>query len=602
MKQRVADFIADFLADNGVTQVFSVVGGGAMHLNNAFGTNKRLNVIYNHHEQASAIAAESYSRINNQIAAVCVTSGPGGTNALTGVLCAFLDNLPMIVISGQVRYDITVESTGLNLRQFGEQEYQIIKSASPMTKYAVMIKDVNTIKYHLDKALYLARTGRRGPCWIDVPLNIQGQIIETDGLIGYTPEETTKPDKAVINTIISEIQNSKRPVIIAGSSIRRSGCLETFYNLVNKLKLPVVCPISAVDVMANEDENYYGMFGVLGGRTGNFIVQNADLIIVLGSRLSFQQIGFNFETFSPGTKKIVVDVDPNELKKPTIHIDIPVCADVSDIICGLNENNFDCVLNEKQTWLEYCAFLKQKFDIARYYDRDSISAYQFTDTFYKKLSDNSIIVLGNSLACQSMLQKGVQIRGQRMYGNANCGTMGYDLPAAIGASVASGNTVYCVTGEGSCQMNLQELQTIIHNKLPIKIVVFNNNSYQAIVQTQTNFFNAVFSGCTIDSGISFPSFEKLAYVYGFPFRSISRSIDIENAVDWILQEPGSAMLELVQTEPDPTSPKLSSKKLDDGSIFSPPFDDLAPFLNEEEYAQCKYENFIGRERVGSDFS
>jgi len=593
MKQRVADFIADYLADNGVRQVFSVVGGGAMHLNNAFGTNKRLNVLYNHHEQASAIAAESYSRIHNQVAAVCVTSGPGGTNALTGVLCAYLDNLPMIVISGQVRYDITVESTGLNLRQFGEQEYQIIKSATPMTKYAVMIKEANMIKYHLDKALYLVRTGRRGPCWIDVPLNIQGQIIETDGLIGYTPEETPKPDKTVIDTIINEIQHSKRPVIVAGSSIRTSGCLNIFYELIGKLKLPVICPTSTVDVMANEDEYYYGMFGSFGGRTGNFIVQNADLIITLGCRLSFKQIGFNFEAFSPLSRKIVIDVDPDELKKPTIHIDIPICADVSDIICALNEREFDCVLNEKQTWLEYCAFLKQKFKTLEHNNRDSISAYQFADLFYKKLHADSVVVLGNNCASVSILQKGVQIRGQRMYGNVNCGTMGYDLPAAIGASVASGNIVYCLTGEGTFQMNLQELQTIVHNKLPIKIVVFNNNSYQAIVQTQTNFFNAVFSGCTVDSGISFPSFEKLAYAYGFPFRSISRGIDIESAVDWILQEPGSAILELIQTEPDSITPKLSSKRLDDGSIVSPPIDDIAPFLTEEEYACCCYEHFAG---------
>ena len=593
MKQRVADFIADYLADNGVTQVFSVVGGGAMHLNNAFGTNKRLNVLYNHHEQASAIAAESYSRIHNQVATVCVTSGPGGTNALTGVLCAFLDNLPMIIISGQVRYDITVESTGLNLRQFGEQEYQIIKSAAPMTKYAVMIKDAYTIKHHLDKALYLARTGRRGPCWIDVPLNIQGQIIETDGLIGYTPEEIPKSDKTVINTIINEIENSKRPVIIAGSSIRTSGSLKTFYELTDTLKLPVICPTSTVDVMAHDDTYYYGMFGSFGGRTGNFIVQNADLIIALGCRLSFKQIGFNFETFSPLSRKIVVDVDPEELKKPTIHIDIPICADVSDIICSLNACDFDCALDEKQTWLEYCAFLKQKFHVLEHYDRDSINAYQFADIFYKKLHANSVVVLGNNCASVSMLQKGIQIRGQRMYGNVNCGTMGYDLPAAIGASVALGNTVYCLTGEGTFQMNLQELQTIVHNKLPIKIVVFNNNSYQAIVQTQTNFFNAVFSGCTVDSGISFPSFEKLAYAYGFPFRSISRGIDIENAIDWIVQEPGSAILELIQTEPDSISPKLSSKRLDDGSIVSPPIDDISPFLTEEEYTCCSYEHFAG---------
>jgi len=593
MKKRVADFIADYLADNGITQVFSVVGGGAMHLNNAFGINKRLNVIYNHHEQASVIAAESYSRVNNQVAAVCVTSGPGGTNALTGVLCAWQDSLPVIVISGQVRYDITVESTGLNLRQFGEQEYYIVKSAAPMTKYAVMVKDANMIKYHLGKALYLSRTGRRGPCWIDVPLNIQGQMIETDGLTEFVPDKTPKSDKDVIKKIAEEIMASARPVIVAGSSIRTAGGLDVFYKLADKLKLPVICPTSTVDVMAPCDKYYYGMFGSFGGRTGNFIIQNADLIISLGARLSFKQIGFNYEKFAPGAKKIVVDVDSEELKKPTIKIDIPVCMDVADVINGLYECDFSSGNAAKKDWLDYCEFLKQKFNVPKQYSRTSISAYRFADEFFKKLYDSALIVLGNNCAAVSVLQYGIRLRGQRLYGNVNCGTMGYDLPAALGAAVASGNTVFCLTGDGSFQMNIQELQTIVHHNFPVKIVVFNNNSYQAIVNTQTNFFNGVLAGCNNESGISFPSFRKLADAYGFPFHSINLASDIESAVDWLLNISGRAILELVQTELDPIEPKLSSKKLDNGSMISPPIDDMFPFLPSEEYEQCKFINFVG---------
>jgi len=591
MKQRTADFIADYLADNGITQIFSVVGGGAMHLNNAFGINKKLNVTYNHHEQASAIAAEGYSRVNNQTAAVCVTSGPGGTNALTGVLCAFQDSLPMIVISGQVRHDITVESTGLNLRQFGEQEYHIVKSAAPMTKYAVMVTDANMIKYHLGKALYLARTGRRGPCWIDVPLNIQGQMIETANLIEFSPDKEPELNDAVIKSIIKEIQDSKCPVIVAGSAVRTSGSLNMFYKLIDKLKLPVICPTSTVDVMANDDEHYYGMFGGFGGRTGNFIIQNADLIISLGARLSFKQIGFNYEKFAPDAKKVVVDVDSEELKKPTIKIDIPVCADVADVIKKLYESDIASLSETKKVWLDYCAFLKQKFNIPRTFNRTSISAYQFSEEFFKKLDKNALIVLGNNCAAVSILQTGIRLRGQRLYGNVNCGTMGYDLPAAIGSATASGGTVFCLTGEGSFQMNIQELQTIAHNNLPVKIVVFNNNSYQAIVNTQTNFFNGVFSGCNNSSGISFPPFEKLADTYNFPFYSAKCAADIRDAVDWLLSIPGRAILELVQTEFDPIEPKLSSKKLDNGSMVSPPIDDMFPFLTKEEYEQCCFINF-----------
>jgi acetolactate synthase-1/2/3 large subunit len=592
MKQRVADFIADYLVQNNITQIFSVVGGGAMHLNNAFAINNRLNVLYNHHEQASAIAAESYSRINNHIAAVCVTSGPGGTNALTGVLCAWQDSVPMLVISGQVRYDITVESTGLDLRQFGEQEYYIVRSAAPMTKYAVMVNDAKMIKQCLGKAIYLANTGRRGPCWIDVPLNIQGQIIETDDLPEYVPESSSTVSDDTINTVIHEIQNAKKPVIIAGSGIRASGALNDFYTLIEKLKLPVICPTSIVDLFSLSDKFYYGMFGTFGGRMGNFIVQNADLLIVLGCRLSFKQIGFNFKNFSPNSKKIVVDADSNELKKPTVKIDIPVCADVANIINALNERNFDCGLNEKKTWLNYCDFLKKNFCDEKRAKKNTISAYEFSDIFFRKLSQNAIIVLGNNCAAVSMLQCGIKVRGQRLYGNVNCGTMGYDIPAAIGASVAFGSTVYCATGDGSFQMNLQELQTIVHNNLPVKMVIFNNNSYQAIVQTHMNFFNGVLAGCTNSSGISFPSFEKLSYVYNFPFRRVSARVELEDAVNWLIQTEGRAMLELVQSETDPITPKLSSKKLPDGTMISPPIDDIAPFLTPDEYERCQYKNFV----------
>lgn len=597
MKQRVADFISDFLADNGVTQVFSVVGGMAMHLNNAFGISKKLNVIYNHHEQACAIAAESYSRINNDMAAVCVTSGPGGTNALTGVLCAYLDNLPMIVISGQVRYDITVENTGLNLRQFGEQEYQIVKSVIPMTKYAVMINDAKMIKYHLGKALHLARTGRRGPCWIDVPLDIQGQLIDTNSLIEYTPSERPAIKEETLDNIINEIQNAKRPVIIAGSSMRTSGSLSAFYELVDSLKIPVICPTSTVDVMANNDECYFGMFGGFGGRTGNFIIQNSDLVISLGCRLSFKQIGFNFVAFSPHSKKIVVDIDPEELKKQTIHIDMPICADIYDIINSLNQKKFDCNIGIKQPWIQYCNFLKKKFAEPSAHVGSPISAYQFADKFYDKMYNDTVVVVGNNCAAIAFLQKGIRLRGQRIYGNVNCGPMGYDLPAAIGASVAFKDTVFCMTGDGSIQMNLQELQTIVHHKLPVKIVVFNNNGYQAIVQTQTNFFHGVFSGCTVESGVSFPSFEKIAWTYGIPYRSIACDQDISDAITWIMDEPGFSMLEVIQTEPDPIRPKMSSKKLPDGTLVSSPIDDLFPFLSEEEYSSCQYKNYLRGDKI-----
>ena len=593
MKIRVADYIAGYLADYGITQVFSVVGGGAMHLNNAFALEHRLNKVYNHHEQACAIAAESYSRVNNKIAAVCVTSGPGGTNALTGILCAWQDSLPLIVISGQVRNDITVESTGLNLRQFGEQEYYIIRSVAPMTKYAVMVTDAKMIKYHLAKALELATTGRRGPVWLDVPLNIQGQIINTDDLLEYMPikKQTFGLDK--MDEIVHEIKNAKRPVFIAGSGVRTSGSLNLFTSIVKNLKIPVLCPTSTVDYFVPDDEFYFGMFGTLGGRAGNFIVQNADLLVVFAARLSFKQIGFNFERFSPNSRKIVIDADPEELKKPTINIDVPVCADVADVVKCLSKYNlFDDSL-ERKTWFKYCNFLKNKFTDLSFEKETYITAQQFCREFLDAAPDDALVVLGNNTAAVSMLQHGILKRGQRMYGNVNCGTMGYDLPAAIGAAMAYSKEVYCATGDGSFQMNLQELQTMVHNNLPIKIIIFNNNQYQAIVQTHKNFFNGVMAGCTNDSGISFPSFEKVADVYGFAFKKIEYSKDIHLAVEWLLSQKGRALLELVQSEPDLITPKLSSKRLENGDMISPPIDDLAPFLSKEEYEQCQFDKFLG---------
>lgn len=589
MKVRVADYIAGYLADHGISQVFSVVGGGAMHLNNAFALEGRLRKIYCHHEQACAIAAESYSRIGNRVAAVCVTSGPGGTNALTGVLCAWQDSLPMLVISGQVRYDITVEHTGLDLRQFGEQEYYIVRSAAPMTKYAVMIRDAKTIRYHLDKALYLATTGRRGPVWLDVPLNVQGQLIETEELQGFTPPAPQGIEESVTDQILSEWQRARRPVLIAGSGLRTAGALERFAELARKLNAPVVCPTSTADYFVPEDPFYFGMFGIFGGRAGNFIVQNADLLVSFGARLSFKQIGFAYNDFSPLSRKVVIDADPDELKKPTLHIDLPICADVSDVVEALRKRSCP---ETPESWLAYCRFLKERFGESAAADTPYITARRFCGELLTAADRNAVVVLGNNTAAVSMLQHGIVRRGQRMYGNVNCGTMGYDLPAAVGAAAASGGEVICATGEGSFQMNLQELQTMAHNDLPVKIVVFNNNRYQAIVQTHRNFFGGVMAGCTNESGISFPSFEGLCGVYGFAFRRIERADEIPDAVAWLLAQRGRALLELVQTEEDPIVPKLSSKRTADGGMVSPPIDDLAPFLSKEEYESCRYENFL----------
>ncbi|MGD9559224.1 MAG: thiamine pyrophosphate-binding protein [Oscillospiraceae bacterium] len=593
MKQKVADYIADALYEKGIRHVFSVVGGGAMHLNNAFGCHPKLKCIYNHHEQASAIAAESYARINGDVAVACVTTGPGGTNAVTGVLCGYQDNIPMLIISGQVRYNTTVESTGLNLRIFGEQEYNIVKSVEPMTKYAVMVREPENIRYHLEKALYLAQEGRKGPCWLDIPLDVQSAEVETDTLRPFIPPNAPKAKMgALADDILAAIKAAGRPVILAGSGVKAAGCTQALAALVQRLGVPVLCPTSTCDIFPTSYPLYFGNFGTFGGRPGNFILQNADLFVSLGCRLSFKQTGFNFEAFAPKAKKLVVDVDPDELKKNTIHIDFPVCADVKDVIGGLLEKAGPAdKMNPK--WLPYCRELKEKYPIYQPHQANSekVNPYYLAQRLKAVLPDDAILVVGNSCASVSFLQMGVEKQGQLLYGNVNCGTMGYDLPAAIGAEVASRRPVFCLTGDGSIQMNLQELQTIVHNRLPVKIVVFSNGGYQAIVQTQTNFFEGHLSGCTNDSGISFPDFEKLAAAYGIPFRRIASHDEVDPGLAWLVGEGGYALCEVMQDTLQPIEPKVMSRKLEDGSIYSPPLDDLAPFLPKEVYDYYKNYDF-----------
>jgi len=590
VKIRVADYIANLLVKNGITNVFSVVGGGAMHLNDAFGRHKDIECIYNHHEQASAIAAEGYARVNNKMACVCVTTGPGGTNALTGVLCAWQDSIPMIVISGQTRYETTVDSTGLNLRQFGEQEYNIIESVKPMTKYAVMVKEPQSIKYHLERAIAEATTGRKGPCWIDVPLDIQGSLIEDTQLTGYSSVKEISSYKEICNIIYSKIKDAKAPVLIVGSAVRQSGSLPEVHELVAKLNIPVVCPTSVADTFHTSHPLYYGNFGVFGGRTGNFIIQNCDLMLSIGARMSFKQTGFNYSFFAPNAEKIVVDIDGEELRKNTVKIDMPIQADLVDIISSLNEQ-IKTVLPVKTDWIDYCNSLKKRFSPLpeKASDSGAVNPYYFAEKLQQRLDEKSIIVVGNSCACVSLLQMGIAKKEQRIFGNVNCGTMGYDIPAALGASLAAKSNVICATGDGSFQMNIQELQTIVHNNLPVKFIVFNNNGYQAIVQTQKNFFGGVLSGCTMESGVSFPAFDKITAAYGIPYKKISCHEDVDEGINWLISLNSYGLCEVIQDVQQLIEPKVMSKKMPDGSLISPPIDDLSPFLEQEEYN--KYAKF-----------
>lgn len=593
MKLRVADYVAQLLVENNIKQVFAVVGGGAMHLDDALGNHEGIHCIFNHHEQACAMAAESYARVNNQMAVACVTSGPGGTNAITGVLCAWNDSIPLMVISGQVRTDTTIQSTGLKLRQFGEQEYDIVNSVSNMTKYAEMIIDASKVRYCIEKAIYLATHGRRGPVWIDIPLDIQGMIIETDNQLPYSPEKADISEELrKLEQVVVELEKAKRPVILAGSGIRNSGTYEVFREFIAKTHIPVVAATGISDLFPVMAQDYYGNFGVIGGRAGNFIVQNADCLLILGARLSLKQIGFNYEKFSPDSFKIMVDVDKLELQKKTISIDIPIRMDLKDFFENIKTKEVSTGFIDDK-WIEYCSELKMKFPIYQhgFNNSDKVNPYYFAKKLQEYAESDAIIVVGNSCACDMTRQIGISQEGQRMWGNTNCGTMGYDVPAALGASVASGKSVYCMTGDGSIMMNIQELQTIVHNQLPVKIFIHNNEGYEAIVNTHTNFFGRL-TGCTKESGISFPNFELLAKAFGMPYYICRNHEDVDRVLPEFVKMKGFGICEIWSDEKQLIEPKTKSKSLGNGKMYSPPLDDLFPFLEEKEYSRyADYANY-----------
>jgi len=591
MQIRVADYIADFMVKNGINHVFTVTGGGAMHLNDAFGHNAGLKCVYNHHEQACAIAAESYARINGDIAAVCVTTGPGGTNAITGVVGGFTDSIPMLIVSGQVKYSTTARSTGLPLRALGDQEFDIVKAVSCMTKYAVMVVEPTEIRYHLEKALFLAKNGRPGPCWIDVPGNVQGAVVETDDLKGYDSREddvreNPKLPIGIGEKIIEKLSGAKRPVIYAGSAIMTAGAHKEFLQLVDKLGVPVVTAWNSIDDIYDAHPFYVGRAGIMGDRAGNFAVQGSDLVLSLGCRLSIRQVGYNWEDWARNAYTIVNDIDENELKKPTVRIDMPVHANVRDVIDSLNklaDKRVECA-----EWVQKCQRWKEKYPVIRseFYNCSGLTnPYCFMKELSSRLAEGTIIVVGNGSACV-VGSHGCEIKqNQRFIINSGIASMGYDLPAAIGACYANNNNeIICISGDGSIQMNLQEFQTIVHNKLPIKIFIINNNGYHSIRQTQKAFFGEPLVGIGPESeDLSFPDMEKIAWAYGIPFTRCHCNDELKAAVEDTLAAEGYMICEIMTDPAQNFEPKCSSKRLEDGTMVSAPLDDLAPFLCREEY-------------------
>ena len=597
MKIKIAKYIAEFLERKGIEDVFTVTGGGAMHLNDALGHAKGLRCIYNHHEQACAIAAEGYTRLTGKLAAVCVTSGPGGTNAITGVLGGWLDSIPMFILSGQVKRETTLWATDVPLRQLGDQEYNIVDSVKPMTKYAVMITDPLEIRYHLEKAYYLAMVGRGGPVWLDVPLDIQAAIVETEELCGFDADkeglerkELPIYDTSLSPVILEKISKASRPLIFAGTGIRLGNARDEFLALVEKLQIPVVTAWNAHDVLPTDSPFFCGKPGTVGTRSGNFLVMNCDLLLVLGSRLNIRLVSYNYKDFAKDAYKIIVDIDENELHKPTIQPDLAVCANVRDVMADLLKQPYDKHNVAHKKWLDWAVKLDKKYPVVlEEYKKVNypMNPYAFLDLFFQEASEDEVMVCGNGSACVMTFQACRIKEGQRLFTNSGCAAMGYGFPAAIGAAIArKGEQVVCIDGDGSFQMNLQELQTVVYNHLNIKIIYLNNDGYHSIRQTQTNLFKGEpLVGVCDGNGLSFPDMEKIAYAYGIPYVRIDHLEMASKQLKDVLHQDGPMIIEAVLDSEQNFEPKLSSKVLPDGRIVSPALDDMYPFLNPKEYEE-----------------
>lgn len=586
---KLSDYVSQKVVELGVKHVFMVTGGGAMHLNHSFGSNKNLECIFNHHEQACAIAAEAYYRLNNKLPLVNVTSGPGGTNAITGVYGAFVDSVGMVVISGQVKWETTVRSTGLALRQYGDQELDIEQLVRPITKYCCMVTDPKSIRYHIEKAFYLAKSGRPGPCWLDIPLDIQGAQIDPESLAGFDPSELEEPWKhnnlnQISYEILKKIQESKRPVLFVGSGVRLSGQYEEFLKLVNKLGIPVVTAWNVHDAIWDAHPNYAGRPGTVGDRAGNFVTQNADLLLVLGSRLNIRQVSYNWKSFAREAFKIWVDIDELELQKPNVTSEMPVHADLKDLLPSLSNLNYPGPTESHREWMAWAKERQARFPIVlpEYWDNNQVNPYCFMQKLFENLHENQIVVTGNGSACVTSFQAAEIKPGQRLWTNSGCATMGYDLPAAIGVNKASGGQeIVCLAGDGSIMMNLQELQTISGNHLPIKIFILNNSGYVSIFQTHRNFFNGVEVGGGPKSGVTFPDFSKVSAAFDIPYFRISNHSEMQDGISSALKTIGPVICEVLIDENVSFSPKLGAKQHPDGRITSPPLEDLSPFLSRE---------------------
>lgn len=588
---KLSDFVIKFIAKLKVNHVFILPGGGCMHLVDSLGKCKEINYVCNLHEQAAAIAAEAYGQYTNNLGVALITTGPGGTNAITGVLAAWTESTPSLFISGQVKRVDMIGKSGV--RQMGIQEADIVSIVKPITKYAVTVFDPLTIKFHLEKAVYIARSGRPGPVWIDIPLDIQGCMIDEAELLEYEPVETSSTnDLGILKKQVAEtihlINESERPVLLAGNGIRLAKAEGDFLKLAEILRIPVLITWKAIDLLPEAHELYFGRPGSIAQRGANFIQQNSDCILSIGARLDLAQTGYNHENFAKAAKKVVVDIDPAEIKKLKMNIDVPISADAKSFIQEFLRASTNVQIKDLSTWISHCMNWKTKYPVVlpEYWNQKQyVNTYILIEVLSEEMTENDVFVPGSSASCSEITMQTFKVkRGQRILNSPSLGAMGFGLPASIGACLASGKKrTICINGDGGFQLNIQELETVSRLKLPIKFFILSNQGYSSIKTMQKNYFNSHYVGCDPTSGLTFPNIINIASAYGINGIRISNHKRLREKVKEVMEKEGPIICEVKVDPWQITAPKLKSEVRPDGSIISKPMEDLWPFLDREEF-------------------
>ena len=584
-KIKVSDYVIEYIKNQGINDIFLLPGGGNIHLIDSIGKID-INFVCNLHEQACSAAADAYSQYTNNLGVCLVTTGPGGTNAITGLAASWLDSTPVLFLSGQVqKKDMT---NNKNVRQIGFQEINIVNIVKSITKYAVTILDPYKIKYHLEKAIYLAKNGRPGPVWIDIPLDVQSAIIDKDLLIGYVPKMKKKINlKFVVSDIINNLNASKRPILLAGNGIRLSNAIDTFLELSNILQIPILTTWKAIDFIEEDHKLFVGRPGAVGQRGANFSQQNSDFLISIGARLDHGQTAYQHKYFAKNAKKVIVDIDKNEIKKLDMNIDYSIVIDANEFIKEFLNQKDKININCKE-WLNMCKKWQKKYPVClqKYWnEKDYVNNYVFIDVLSDVLPEKSLIIPGSSGCCSEVTMQSFKMKkNMRMFNCEGLGPMGFGIAASIGACIASNyNETICIDGDGSFAMNIQELETVHRLNLPIKFFILNNKGYLSIRMTQNVHFNGKLIASDESSGLTLPNLKKNALAYNIPYILINNHNNIYELIKKVIKIKGPVICEVMINPNHITAPKISVYKDKNNNFIARPMEDLFPFLNRDEF-------------------